>query len=39
MGKEGEFKKYKRISSRVQRENECRSKEIRKARSSREKEL
>ena len=39
LGKGGEFKKYKRISSKVQGENECRSKEVKKARSSREKEL
>ena len=39
MEKGGEFKKYKRVSGRVQGENECRSKEARISRSSRGKEL
>jgi len=39
LGKEGEFGEYKRVSSRVQEENECGSKETRKARFSRGKGL
>ena len=39
LGKEGEFGECKRVGSRVQGENECGSKEIRKARFSRGKGL